>query len=96
MHANPATPARRPFARSTATVLFPLLASLTLALSACSGKPLTPPISLPANLATDCEAIPALPAPFLDPERLIWEQALVALYADCKAKHRATVAAWPS
>lgn len=33
------------------------------------------------------------PQPFIDPDRLVWEMAIVKAYADCRKRHRATVKA---
>lgn len=90
-----AAPAKPRSGRFTGTGLFPLSASLILLLSGCSNAPSIPPTLPPANLASPCEAIAELPVPFLDPARLIWEEQLVALYAECAAKHRHLVEAWP-
>jgi hypothetical protein len=49
---------------------------------------------LPANLAATCEALPELPNPLVDPDRLIWEVEAVSRYQDCATRHRLTVEAW--
>lgn len=55
-----------------------------------------PPIPpAPASLAAECAPLPALPLPLIDPERLSWELQIIAAYADCAARHRRTVQAWP-
>ena len=48
----------------------------------------------PANLAQPCPILAPLPNPLLDPERLQWELDVVNAYADCAARHAATVSAW--
>ena len=66
---------------------------LTL-LGACSttrSMPQTP--ALQANLAQDCPALPAPPAPLIDPDRSIWELTMIAMYGDCAGRHRAAVGA---
>jgi hypothetical protein len=32
--------------------------------------------------------------PLVDPERILWEKALIETYGDCKTKHRLLVEAW--
>lgn len=49
---------------------------------------------LPANLASNCPDLPAVPNPLVDPERAIWEVEIIAKYSDCALKHRLTVEAW--
>ncbi|EHJ62843.1 hypothetical protein NSU_0355 [Novosphingobium pentaromativorans US6-1] len=36
------------------------------------------------------------PVPLIDPERSIWENALISLYGECAGRHHRTVEAWPS
>lgn len=72
-----------------------LIAALCLmSLASCSPKlsPTQTP-ALPANLAQPCPALPSPPAPLIDPDRVIWEAVLIAMYGDCASRHRATVAA---
>lgn len=88
--------ASKPSARYTGTALLMLLASLPLMLSGCSTMRLEPPPpELPANLAADCPAPPPRPVPFLDPLRLAWELAVLAMYGDCAGRHHSTVKVWP-
>lgn len=73
-----------------------LLIALCLPLvSACSkpsvSVPMPPP---PANLAQKCDALPPIPDPLIDPERLQWEADLVYAYATCAARHAALAKAW--
>jgi hypothetical protein len=65
-------------------------------LGGCSTKPSAPRMpALPANLAADCPGLPALPEIMADPPRAVWELQIIAVYADCASRHRATVSAWP-
>lgn len=48
----------------------------------------------PANLAQPCSPLPELPNPLVDPDRLQWEADVTYAYAECSARHRATVQAW--
>jgi len=71
------------------------IASLLAALGACSPKPpLAQMPAPPANLEANCPQLAEAPSPLLDPERLLWEMALLSAYADCSARHRMTVEAW--
>ena len=82
-----------PFTRTASWIIFALF---LLMLPACSTMPsgrLTP--ALQANLAQSCPSLPTPPAPLLDPDRSVWELAMIALYGDCAGRHRATVQAWP-
>lgn len=73
-----------------------LIVSLIIGLSSCSrGVSITPIPSLPANLKAHCTVVRSAPAPFFDPERIIWEMEIIAQYADCAARHRMIVDAWP-
>lgn len=75
---------------------FLLSASLLLVSSACSKQPLaTPTPVLEANLSADCPPLPNPPIPFLDPERSLWAETVIAMYGDCAGRHHATVEAWP-
>ena len=93
----PTTPsARKRSARYTAIGRYLMIALCLMALPSCSTRPSGPRIPAPpANLAADCPLLPNLPVPLIDPARLLWEAQVVAVYADCKARHRATVQAWP-
>ena len=72
-----------------------LIAPCLLLASACSTTRVSVPMPLPpANLAQTCQALPELPSPLLDPERLQWEADVVYAYGLCAARHRATVEAW--
>lgn len=82
-------------APSTGTALFLLSASPILLLSACSNGPSIQPTPIPPNLAQECSKLPDLPTPLLDPERLIWELEVVALYRECASKQRHLAEAWP-
>jgi len=78
------------------TVLCLSIALCLLTLTACSKARVTvqtPP--LPASLSQPCQALAPLPDPMIDPARLIWELDAINAYADCAARHRATVEAWP-
>ena len=69
------------------TAKYQASALLILALSACSPKPSpeqTPP--RPGNLSAPCPTLPKPPVPLLDPARLEWEAAILALYGECAAK----------
>lgn len=73
-----------------------LIALLLPVLSACSTASLlaqTPPLQ--ANLASPCPPLSKTPTPFVDPPRSEWEAELIIAYAECAAKHSATVKAWP-
>ena len=74
---------------------FLLIAPCLLLLSACSttrvSVPMPPP---PANLAQSCEALPEVPKPLIDPDRLQWEADVVYAYGVCAARHRAAIDAW--
>lgn len=48
----------------------------------------------PANLASNCSELPAVPTVLVDPDRAVWEVEIVSKYADCATKHRLTVEAW--
>ena len=78
-----------------ACLLLILIVLLPIALSGCSKAvsitPMPPP---PANLASDCNSLEQPPEPLIDPERAVWESALIAAYGDCAVKHRLTVEAW--
>ena len=52
-------------------------------------------VPLQATLARTCQQVQPLPDPMIDPMRLQWEADLLTAYADCAARHAATVAAWP-
>ena len=74
-----------------------LSASLLLTLCACSTVPSTPPEPrLQANLQQKCPPPPKRPTPFVDPERLAWENRIIAQYGDCGLRHILTVEAWPT
>lgn len=74
-----------------------LIVSLLLQLCACSTSQLeTPQPRLQANLAQPCPPIPPRPVPFLDPDRLLWENRIVAQLGDCGLRHILTVEAWPA
>ena len=92
---NTAT-AKERSARSTATLRCLLIALCPMLLAACSSKPFVAPIPPPANLASPCAQLPEPPAVLNDPERAVWELAIIALYAECALKHRALSEAWPS
>lgn len=73
---------------------FLLTAPLCLMLLSCSTVRVKPPtVRLPANLAAPCKAIEPLPVPFVDPLRSEWEAGVLYAYADCAARHAATVKA---
>ena len=72
-----------------------LIALSILPLSACSRQHVTVPMPPPpASLAQPCPVIAPLPNPLIDPYRLQWELDVLNAYADCAARHRATVSAW--
>ena len=72
----------------------PIALSLLLA-SACSKPPVSVPMPLPpANLSQNCDALPKVPQPLLDPNRLQWEADLLYAYAACAARHAALAKAW--
>jgi len=48
----------------------------------------------PANLASNCSALPPVPTPLIDPDRAVWESDLITAYSLCGVKHRLTVQAW--
>lgn len=48
---------------------------------------------LPANLRQKCPDLPAMPVPFLDPARALWERAIIAMYGECGERHLRTVEA---
>lgn len=48
----------------------------------------------PANLSQSCDALPPIPQPLNDPDRLQWEADLVYAYAACAARHKALAEAW--
>ena len=77
------------------TRLFLLNVPLLMLLSGCSlirpQVPMPPP---PANLAQSCPQIPGPPRPLVDPDRAAWEADVIAIYADCAARHWWTVDAW--
>lgn len=54
----------------------------------------TPIEPLPENLASNCDELPLVPNPLIDPDRAIWEIEIMAKYGDCALKHRLTVEAW--
>ena len=73
-----------------------LSASLLLLLCACSTtRSATPTPRLQANLAQPCPPLPPRPNPLTDPERLAWENRIIAQYGDCGLRHVLTVEAWP-
>ena len=72
----------------------PIALCLLLA-SACSTPPVSVPMPQPpANLAQSCDALPTVPKPLIDPDRLQWEADLLYAYAACAARHEALAAAW--
>ena len=76
-----------------------MLLCLPMSLLGCAGQPVTvrPPIDPPpANLAAECWAGPAWPDGATTVGQLL-EVALAreAAAAECRAKHRALVQAWP-
>lgn len=74
-----------------------LIAPFLLLASGCSKAPVivqTPPLQ--ANLAQPCPQLPGVPVPLIDPPRLQWEADVLNAYADCAARHLATVKAWPN
>lgn len=74
---------------------FLLSAPFLLLVAACSKPHVSVPMPLPpANLAQPCSQLPDLPDPLVDPDRLQWEADVTYAYAECAAKHRATVNAW--
>ena len=74
----------------------PIVLSL-LALPACSRTvSIAPTPPLQANLAQPCQQLAAPPEPLIDPDRAGWEAELLAAYADCAARHLATVRSWPA
>jgi hypothetical protein len=76
--------------------LLPSALLLTL-LAACSSTSVRPaPDPLPANLAAECPPLALPPNPLVDPARLEWEAGGIIQYEDCRARHRETVAAWPT
>lgn len=65
---------------------------LSLSLTAC-GKPLkVQTVQPPASLRQPCPELPLPPSPLIDPARVAWEEAIVALYGECAARHRANLA----
>lgn len=77
------------------TRLFLLNAPLLMLLSGCSLIRLQSPMPpLSANLAQPCPPIPSPPRPLVDPDRGTWETDVIAIYADCAARHWWTVDAW--
>jgi hypothetical protein len=89
--------ATRPFAWSSVIGSSLMIALFPIMLAGCSPKRLTTQIPvLPAALAQPCPSIPAPPAPLIDPDRSVWELALIAAYGDCAARHSAAVKAWPN
>lgn len=85
----------RSTARTASSCL--LSASLLLLLCACSTtRSSTPAPRLQANLAQPCPPIPPRPEQFTDPERLAWENRVIAQYGDCGLRHILTVEAWPT
>ena len=71
------------------------IAPLLILLSACSKAvsiaPMPPP---PANLAQRCQALPEVPVPLIDPDRLQWGTDVLAAYGDCALKHKLLADAW--
>jgi len=89
-------PATKSFVTLTGSASFLVTVLLLLLLSGCSTTRSAPPTpELQANLRQPCPPIAALPDPFVDPDRAIWENALISQYGDCAGRHRATVDAWP-
>lgn len=77
------------------SVSLPIVLFLLL-LPACSktvSVAQTPPLQ--ANLAQPCQSLLAPPQPLIDPARIEWEAELLTAYADCAARHLATVNSWP-
>ena len=74
---------------------FLLSAPFLLLASGCSKPPVSVPIPPPpASLAQKCDALPAVPQPLTDPDRIQWEADLLYAYASCAARHAALAAAW--
>lgn len=76
-------------------LLLPVIVLFLMMLSGCSKAVSIQPMPRPpVNLETDCQKLPSVPTPLIDPDRALWESEIITRYAECSVKHRLTIEAW--